>query len=269
MISTKVLLVLYYAITLFLTACVEPADPPVPPTPEFIPKSSDTARIETGIRPAYGRDGIYIEWKNINSRDISGYRVFRTVDTLGGRPVNFRLLREIPIGTQVIGGDTTFLDTQVGLDTAYYYQVASYSRFGTQSNLSTTESYRLTRRPSLLGPKNVIDLPSDSIITFFWNKPNVSSGYYVIKVYEFNGSENFIEEECMAVGYQKSTFLFTDSLRIDFRTIRTQLSFDEGIRVFKKIQSGNRQYRWRVFLYPRGRELNFGSASEALPFIIR
>ncbi len=246
--------------------------PPVQSTPRkpvFINKNSDTARVERGIRAAYGQTAIYLEWQRNTERDLAGYRLFRTTEVIGGTPVNFRLYRDLPLGSQAPLGiaDTVFFDANVVIGTRYYYRLRAYSRSGGESDFADSiVTYELARRATPVRPSTSVLLSRrDSSITFEWQKPLDASGFYAFKLYLFNENEVFEESDCIAVSYQISSFTTVDTLRINFNRINSQLQGETGTRVFRLLESG-REYRWRVFTLPIGLERFRGASSELAGF---
>ncbi len=235
----------------------------------FINKNSDTARVERGIRAAYGQTAIYLEWQRNTERDLAGYRLFRTTEVIGGTPVNFRLYRDLPLGSQAPLGiaDTVFFDANVVVGTRYYYRLRAYSRSGGESDFADSiVTYQLTQRALLIRPQNITTISRrDSSILFEWRKPLQASGFYALKLYEFNQSEDFEESDCIALAYRQSSFTEIDSLRIDFGRVSAQLQGGLGTKVFRLMQNG-REYRWRVFTLPIGTERFTGASSELAGF---
>jgi hypothetical protein len=257
-----------------LLSCVPDPELPQPRRPQFVPKSSDTARVERGIRAVPGQNAIRLEWFRNPERDLAGYRIFRTneVATDTALPINFRLLREIPLGSQEAVGlpDTVFIDANVVPDVQYFYQVEAYTRRGARSERSLPETFRLATRVNPRTPiGQLVFSRQDTTIRFEWGKPPFVSGFYVLKLYEFRGFDTFLEDDCVAMVYDGSSFRDTDTVRINFGQVFQAQSpvrrLPNGLRVFRRLENGV-QYRWQVQAFPEDIDRRYGVASEFLEF---
>lgn len=264
----------YSLLCLVWWGCPPDPEPPAPQRPRFVPRSSDTARIEQGIRPVPGQNAIRLEWFRNPERDIAGYRIFRTAEVARDTavPINFQLLREIPLGSQEPLGlpDTVFIDATVQPDVEYFYQVEAYTRRGARSERSLPERYRLAQRVNPLSPIGILRLSRrDTTIQFEWRKPPLVSGFYVLKIYEFRGFDTFFEEDCVAILYDGSSFFDRDTVSINFGQAYQAPSparrFTNGLRVFKRLENGV-EYRWQVQAFPEDINRAYGAVSELLGF---
>ncbi|PIO47745.1 MAG: hypothetical protein CMR00_08615 [[Chlorobium] sp. 445] len=274
MTRTGIFLIGAVAMSLLLLGCPPDPEPPAPRRPQFVPKSSDTAKVERGIRPVPGQNAIRLEWFRNTERDLAGYRVFRTSEVAQDTtlPINFRLLREIPLGSQEAIGlpDTVFIDAAAVPDVQYYYQIEAYTRRGARSERSVPESFRLATRVEPRTPiGQLVFSRSDTTIYFEWGKPSFASGFYVLKLYEFRGFDTFFEEDCVAILYDGSSFRDRDTVSINFGQVFQAPSpvrrIPNGLRVFKRLESGV-QYRWQVQAFPEDIDRRYGTASELLGF---
>ncbi|NTV45861.1 MAG: hypothetical protein HGB11_04935, partial [Chlorobiales bacterium] len=193
---------------------------------------------------------------------------YRTTDyTIAGNneklPINFSLLKTIPLGSQKTQGlsDTVYQDVAVDLDQPYFYRLSAYSRSGGESVTSDENpNYELRSLSDGLEVKSggqtatVLPFPyQDSTLTFTWTpRGSATGGKYIVKIYEYDGNTG----EEIIVAWAQITGGYTSdqpiSLNIDFSNIGA-ISPDianDG-RILNHIKSGDqtygRQYFWRIY----------------------
>lgn len=253
----------------------------IPTRPGFVTKSEDTAYYDTGVRAVYGNQGIHLEWHPNTEEDLAGYKLYRTTETtiLGTgeiSPINFSLLKTIPLGSQKTQGlpDTLYEDLSIEFDQSYYYRLSAYSRSGGESVTSdASPNYKLLQLPYGLSAtsggvtSDPLPFPQDSILTFSWiPKGSATGGNFILKIYEFN---DFTGDEAI-VAWAKTKGGYTSgipvSLTIDFSSLGTiPLSSANDGRVVNYLKRGDtsygRQYIWRIYSVEGGSD-NLGSIAE-------
>jgi len=269
--NSKITFLLIVSAVLFVCACQEEQTGTPPRAPQFVPKSSDTARAIRGIQPSVIREaprgGLRLEWFQNPERNLGGYEVWRTEQTFEGRPVNFSLRQKLPLGSQATQNlpDTVFIDERVRNGVMYYYKMIAYSKLGAASDFSETfQQYQLGVSATADAPSANISMPSDSTLTFKWVDNLQSQGFYCLKVYV--DDLDFREENCVAIATGQ-TFLESDSVRINFSRTRTTFPGTTGTKVFKRLEKGKR-YFWFVNFHPRGFDANVGAPSNRQTFFI-
>ncbi len=269
--NRKLILIFVMSTAALIYACQEEQKGEPPRAPVFVPKSSDTARAIRGIQPSLIREsprrGLRLEWFQNPERNLGGYEVWRTEQTVDGRPVNFSLRQKLPLGSQATQNlpDTVFIDESVRDGVMYYYKLVAYSKLGAASDFSAEfQQYELRSAAIAEAPSGNISMPADSTLTFRWGDNLRSQGFYCLKVYV--DDLNFEEDNCVAIATGQ-TFLANDSVRINFS--RTQVTFPgtTGIKVFKRLENGKR-YFWFVVFHPNGFEANVGGPSNRQTFFI-
>lgn len=155
-----------------------------PSSPTFVPKSRDTASVETGIRPLPGSNAIYMEWYAASGK-VAGYKIYRTSQTQdniqSGTPINFNELIDLPIGSRSGVADTVYSDTAASIGTRYYYRLQSYVLDNSQtkvlSTYSDTADFKLLNQPTNLS-SNI----NGQTVGLSWNVPPGVGGKFIVRV---------------------------------------------------------------------------------------
>jgi len=280
----RVTLFIFFATCVVCTSgCSEDELTSTPSIPIFVEKSSDTARYDRGIRPIYVSDpddnhGLYLQWYENAEKDLEGYKLYRTTETVpltNGKevPVNFQLLKDIPLGSQDIKQlpDTAYEDYSVKANETYYYRLTAYSTSGGESLPSSTyPSYMLRTGSALITPNGGFPMPEDSLITFEWSPyTQFSGGRHLLKVYsinDFTGEETLISQTSFDGGYSGNI-----KITVDYTDVGASgaPSFFGGLKTViytPLISSGTsaygQRYYWRVYALESGIDNLVGSITQ-------
>ena len=110
-----------------------------------------------------------MEWRTLDDDELSRYAVYRrAIDSLG----NFQRV------ALVSPPDTSYIDTEVGLDTTYFYYVRGTNRDGDEGDPSRTDFYRLEGKPLLISPDNFQVFAG----TFRWEFARYVSQYFILRI---------------------------------------------------------------------------------------
>ena len=163
-------------------------------------------------------DGIYIEWEASPETDFSGYQIYRSADLASGYE---------RIGS-VSKAMTFYEDSEVKLETKYYYRVTAADELGNESRMSEAAFYTLMRKPILTHPPGQAIL--DGLPTFRWLGIG-ETGFYTVCVFASTGeTENLFRE----IWHYET---------IDFDQF--EVIYNQGGRATESLLPG-REYQWRV-----------------------
>ncbi len=118
-------------------------------------------------------DGIHIEWDANTEADLAGYKIYRSTDSVVYQQIG-----------EVIKTITFYEDTDVKLETRYYYRITAFDKEGNESTMSEPTSYTLMRKPILTQPpmQAILDAPP----TFRWLGIG-ETGFYTLRVFVSTG----------------------------------------------------------------------------------
>ncbi|ACF14985.1 hypothetical protein Ctha_2536 [Chloroherpeton thalassium ATCC 35110] len=279
------LAILPAAFLVFAVSCTDDELTSTPSSPQFVEKSSDTATYDQGIRPIYISDpeddaGVYLQWHNNTEKDLEGYKLYRTTETTPSNgedvPINFQLLKTIPLGSQDTKQlpDTAYEDYSVDLNTTYYYRLTAYSSSDGESLPSSEKpSYYLTAGVTLLEPSGSFSMPEDSSITFSWQSSvSFSGGTYLLKVYsidDYTGEETIVSQTSLVDGFAA---LENIEVTVSYKTLGEfgGYSFsgsNERTVIYNELESSGtssygQRYYWRVYFLSSGIDNLVGSITE-------
>ncbi len=257
----------------FFAACTDDEILSIPETPVFVPKSSDTAFFDTGIRPTTNSEGIYLEWFNNTESDLEGYNLYRTTTTtnLGTGevvPVNFTLLRKIPLGSEdgvSVLSDTSYQDFSIELYQRYYYRLTAYSRSGGESTPSLeSPNYEIKSYPNIESPTGEFQIPSDRKLTFKWTNIEDAAGTYIVKIYTedpFSGVNTIVGRAII----NQAGFPGEESVTFDFSMLKDTVIANKTISTYKFLEgdSFGVVYNWYVYFSESAIDQLKGSISES------
>jgi hypothetical protein len=143
----------------FSNSCQEDPQPEPPGRVIIIPKSDEFAQEEHGIDAVPESDGIFLEWRPNQEKNLTGYIIYRS-DFF-----NKNYLEVGRVGEVYQQIDTTFIDESVDLNKTYYYFVRAIDDLDQVGDPSDTVDYKLLEKPQLLSPTGVLD----SLPDFRWN----------------------------------------------------------------------------------------------------
>ena len=245
----------------------------IPEAPQFVPKSSDTAKYNQGIRPTYNSKGIYLEWYQNNENDLAGYNLYKTIDfDIAGSgdtiPVNFNLLRKIPLGSEdglTILSDTSYQDFDVDQFNKCFYRLTAYSKSGGESTPSTkSPNYLVKSYPILEAPTGQFQIPVNKKLTFKWSNDPSAAGTYTVKVYTEDPKTGQVEIVARGIivdtGYNGG-----DSITFDFSSINSSVDGSRNIEVYKLLEADSFGvvYEWYLYFSLSTIDLLSGSISES------
>jgi hypothetical protein len=257
----------------FFAACTDDEILSIPESPVFVPKSSDTAFYDTGIRPTTNSEGIYLEWFNNTESDLEGYNLFRTTETFtqgdGQKvPVNFTLLRKIPLGSEddvSVLSDTSYQDFTIESNQRYYYRLTAYSRSGGESTPSIeSPNYEIKSYPIIEVPTGEFAIPSDRKLTFKWSNDPSAAGTYIVKIYTedpFFGTNTIVGRAII----ENTGFAGADSVTFDFSTLKDTVIANRTISTYKFLEgdSFGVPYKWYLYFSESAIDQLKGSISES------
>ncbi len=229
--------------------------PPFEQIPRWVPRSSDTAAIETGIRPwpeaaANGIGGIRLEWYALNPLEVGGYRIYRTDSTdSSGTPIGFRELATIEYGTT--GEDTALVDRAVTHWRTYYYRLHALDRSPQRREGPPSEIVHFALEPPPVPVAPIGAVSADSVV-FRWHS-NV--GYVVIRVFEVDSTAPDVPG--------RPVWVFSGT-PLDYSNPRIPYNVDGRAA---PLQPG-KLYRWRISRITPGRP-NRGATSVWQTFWLR
>ena len=261
------------ALIFITTGCSDDEVLSIPEAPQFVAKSSDTAKYNQGIRPTYNSKGIYLEWYQNNENDLAGYNLYKTTQfTIAGSgdtiPVNFQLLRKIPLGSEdglTILSDTSFQDFNVETSSRYYYRLTAFSKSDGESTPSIENpSYELKSYPTLDAPAGQFQIPVNKKLTFKWTNDPSAAGTYTVKVYTENPFSGQVDIVARAI-IDNTGFGGGDSVTFDFNSLNASIDGNRNITVYKLLEADpfGVIYNWYVFYSESTIDLLTGSISES------
>ena len=218
---------IFFSLTLllWLTGCdsesiQEPKDSEAPLPPQvhlYNPAISDD---DWGPYALTETDGLHIEWDANEEDDIAEYKIYRSIQSDEGYQLIATLFKD----------ELFYEDTDVRVETEYYYRITAVDENDNESNMSQTISYTLLHKAVLMEPLNQSVVGTSSPI-FKWLEVNNAQGY-VVRV--------FVNMEDKTTPWKeiwKSHEVFPfDELK---------LSYNEDNRATEPLENG-KQYRWRV-----------------------
>ncbi|MFQ6041409.1 MAG: hypothetical protein ACE5PV_11185 [Candidatus Poribacteria bacterium] len=220
----RVLIFFSLALFLFMGCASEPiqtpkdSEAPLPPQVHlYNPVISDDER---GPYALVETDGIHIEWDANEEDDIAKYKIYRSVQS----DEDYQPIATLP------KDELFYEDTDVRVETKYYYRVTAVDESKNESNMSQTISYTLLHKASLMAPPNQAVVRTDSPV-FKWLEVNNAQSY-IVRV--------FVNTEEQATPWKeiwKSHEVFPfDAL---------QLTYNDDNRAAEPLEDG-KEYRWRV-----------------------
>ncbi len=253
------------ALIFITTGCSDDEVLSIPEAPQFVPKSSDTAKYSQGIRPISNSKGIYLEWYQNSESDLAGYNLYKTIDfnVLGNGdtiPVNFNLLSKIPEKS-----DTSYQDFDVDQFNRCFYRLTAYSKSGGESTPSTkSPNYLVKSYPTIESPTGQFQIPANKKLTFKWSNNPSASGTYTVKVYTRDRKTDQVEIVARGIivdtGYNGG-----DSITFDFSSINSSVDGSRNIEVYKLLEADSFGvvYEWYLYFSLSTIDLLSGSISES------
>ncbi len=238
----------------------------IPEAPQFVPKSSDTAKYSQGIRPTYNSKGIYLEWYQNNESDLGGYNLYKTTQfTIAGSgdtiPVNFNLLIKISEKS-----DTSYQDFDVDQFNRCFYRLTAYSKSGGESTPSTkSPNYLVKSYPILEEPTGQFQIPANKKLTFKWSNDPSAAGTYTVKIYTQDDDDSGNFDIVARAIIDNTGFAGADSVTFDFNSLNASIDGNRNIAVYKLLEADSYgvRYNWYVFYSESTIDLLTGSISES------
>ncbi len=256
------------ALIFITTGCSDDEVLSIPEAPQFVPKSSDTAKYSQGIRPISNSKGIYLEWYQNNENDLAGYNLYKTTQfTIAGSgdtiPVNFNLLKKIPLGSEE--SDTSYQDLDVDQFNRCFYRLTAYSKSGGESTPSTkSPNYLVKSYPILEEPTGQFQIPANKKLTFKWSNDPSAAGTYTVKIYTQDDDSGNFDIVARAI-IDNTGFAGADSVTFDFNSLNASIDGNRNITVYKLLEADSFGviYNWYVFYSESTIDLLTGSISES------
>ena len=165
-------------------------------------------------------DAIHIEWDANAEDDIAEYKIHRSTQSDSGYQLIATLSKD----------ELFYEDTDVRLETKYYYRVTAVDEGKNESNMSQTISYTLLHKASLMAPPNQAVVRTASPV-FKWLEVNNAQSY-VVRV--------FVNTEEQATPWQE---IWKSHEVFPFDPL--QLTYNGDNRATETLENG-KEYRWRV-----------------------
>ncbi len=127
----------------------------------FIPDSLRPPDNPQNIRGFSSGDTVIIQWDANTESDLAGYIVYKGKD------------RNNFIDSFDVGNKTSFIDTNVVIDSSYYYAVVAYDIDGNKSQLSEIIEITPTIRP--LAPQNIDYRYDSNSVLLLWRIQNIEA----------------------------------------------------------------------------------------------
>jgi hypothetical protein len=163
---------------LFLIACENSQTPDTEPPDEvvWVEKTPDIAAEERGIDAVPDEDGIFLHWYKLQDRNVRYYNIYRQNEN----EAFFSRIRQIDIESATAGRDTTYIDSDVLLNSFNYYYITAENSDGIQGLSSDTIRYKLYDKAETSQPfGNVSGIP-----TFFWTFITVLPDSFILRIEE-------------------------------------------------------------------------------------
>lgn len=215
------------------------SDNPVPGRVILVAKSAEDDSVETGIDAEYvraaGKNGIFLQWYEVDDNDLAAYRIYRSaVDT----STAFMLVAQV--GKSMGKIDTFYIDSSVEVGIRYYYRVSAMDEEGQEGPRSRAANYKLYEMCSLDAPP-----PFDG--TFQWRWPTIQPNSFVFRLRRTSGILSDILIETFLNNYSQNQEWSLEDLELG------------------TLAPG--EYQWRIDII--GTEPNHGSETDWLSFVVQ
>ncbi len=163
------------------------SDQEAPPTPQFVPRSADTALVELGIDAVPDGDYISVSWFASDAPDVAGYCLYRRAeDSFEAVPrdlvadLELGILGQASVYSYTDNSQILFTDSSGG----FFYWITAYDESGNESGYSEEAYYRLMPKPDLHSPVVLGDT-----LRLSWNYTSqpFDVDYYAVRLFRLEG----------------------------------------------------------------------------------
>jgi hypothetical protein len=235
--------------SLIFQACGLDIEDPTPPSPPiWIQKSLPEEWPERGI-DAHESGGIYLEWEPNPKENIRVYLIYRAQyydanDSLG----YYDLLSRLEINET---SSLSHLDSDVSLETQYYYRMKAEDEAGNRSVFSDSLSFSLL--PQILigrmSPNGLGDRLNSARNLFWSYDSEIEMENYCLTITDANGS--FVHRQLFSpgnyVGGDESKELPASLILVSGEVYRWRI--DTGAKYINDLETVASESHWATFLY--------------------
>jgi hypothetical protein len=240
---------LTFNFALLISACGLDIEDPTPPSPpQWVPKSLPEEWPERGI-DAHESGGIYLEWEPNPEESIRVYLMYRAqyygaIDSLGYYDLLARL--EINKSTSL-----SHLDSDVSLETIYYYKMKAEDESGNRSEFSDSLGFALLPQIQIarMSPNGLSDRLNSARKLFWGYDGEIEMEDYCLTITDANGSS--VYRQAFSPGNytsgSESKTLPASLTLVSGEVYRWRV--DTGARYINGLETAASESLWATFLY--------------------
>ncbi len=246
------LTLLTFNFSLIISNCGLDVEDPTPPSaPVWVQKSLPEEWPERGI-DAHESGGIFLEWEANPEENIRFYLIYRAqyfgaIDSLG----YYDLLTMLEI---IESSSLNHLDTDVSLETKYYYKMKAEDESGNRSDYSDSLSYSLLPQIQIvrMSPNGLADRLNSARNLFWGYDGEIEMEDYCLTVTEANGSSVYrqVFSPGNYVGGSESKELPPSLTLVSGEVYRWRI--DTGARYINGLETAASESQWATFSYVDG-----------------